>query len=290
MMMAVSDFNVKEKSQWCPGCGNFAIVGAIKGALEELGMPQHQTVISSGIGCSSKLPHYVGTYGFEGLHGRTLPVASGIKLANHKLNVIAVGGDGDGYGIGSGHFVHIMRRNYDLVYIVHDNQIYGLTTGQASPTSQPGMKTKTTPYGVIETPFNPVAVAITGGATFVARVFAGDAAHMKETLKQAIAHKGFALVDVFQPCVTFNKLNTYDFFTKRCYKLQDSGHDSANVNAALEKAFEAFSTNYERIPIGVFYKAERPTYEEQQPQLKEKALVEQGLDNLDISAAYQEMM
>ncbi|MDD5340398.1 MAG: thiamine pyrophosphate-dependent enzyme, partial [Candidatus ainarchaeum sp.] len=202
MTVQLADFNVKERSQWCPGCGNFAIVAAIKGALHELDIPTHQTVISSGIGCSSKLPHYVDTYGFEGLHGRTLPVASGIKLANHKLNVIAVGGDGDGYGIGAGHFIHIMRRNYDLVYMVHDNQIYGLTTGQASPTSQLGMKTKTTPYGVVEMPFNPVATAIGGGATFVARVFAGDMAHMKETIKQAIAHKGFALIDVFQPCVT----------------------------------------------------------------------------------------
>jgi 2-oxoglutarate/2-oxoacid ferredoxin oxidoreductase subunit beta len=290
MTVQLADFNVKERSQWCPGCGNFSIVAAIKGALHELGIPTHQTVISSGIGCSSKLPHYVGTYGFEGLHGRTLPVASGIKLANHKLNVIAVGGDGDGYGIGAGHFIHIMRRNYDLVYMVHDNQIYGLTTGQASPTSQLGMKTKTTPYGVVEMPFNPVATAISGGATFVARVFAGDMVHMKETVKQAIAHKGFALVDVFQPCVTFNKLNTYDYFTKRCYKLQDSGHDTSSVNAALDKAFEAFNTNYEKIPIGVFYKADRPTYEEQQPQLKDNALVEQDLSSLDISAAYADMM
>ena len=290
MTVQLVDFNVKEKSQWCPGCGNFAIVSAIKGALHELGIQPHQTVISSGIGCSSKLPHYVGTYGFEGLHGRTLPVASGIKLANHKLNVIAVGGDGDGYGIGAGHFVHIMRRNYDLVYIVHDNQIYGLTTGQASPTSQLGMKTKTTPHGVVEMPYNPLAAGISGGATFVARVFAGDMAHMKDVLKQAIAHKGFSIVDVLQPCVTFNKLNTYDYFTKRCYKLHDSGHDTGNATAALEKAFEAFNTNYEKIAIGVFYKAERQTYEDTLPQIKEKALVEQDIEKLDISAAYQDMM
>jgi 2-oxoglutarate ferredoxin oxidoreductase subunit beta len=289
-MMELADFNVKERSQWCPGCGNFAIVGALKAALNELGIPTHQTVISSGIGCSSKLPHYVDTYGFEGLHGRTLPVASGIKLANHKLNVIAVGGDGDGYGIGAGHFIHIMRRNYDLLYMVHDNQIYGLTTGQASPTSQLGMKTKTTPYGVVEMPFNPIATGITGGATFVARAFAGDMAHLKEMMKQAIAHKGFALLDVFQPCVTFNKLNTYDYFTKRCYKLQDSGHDASNINAALDKAFEAFNSNYEKIPVGVFYKADRPTYEDTLPQLKEKALVEQDLSSLDISPAYADMM
>src|SRR5208283_4710807 len=225
MTVMVAEYNVKERSQWCPGCGNFGLMAALKGALAELDIATHNTVISSGIGCSGKMPHYVNCYGFEGLHGRTLPVASGIKLANHKLNVLAIGGDGDGYGIGSAHFMHIMRRNYDLTYIVHDNQIYGLTTGQASPTSQPGMKTKTTPYGVVETPFNPLASAISGGATFVARSFAGDMVHLKETLKQAIAHRGFALVDVFQPCVTFNKLNTYEFFMKRAYKLQDAGHD-----------------------------------------------------------------
>jgi 2-oxoglutarate ferredoxin oxidoreductase subunit beta len=288
-MINVADFAVKEKSQWCPGCGNFAIVGALKGALADLGVPSHQALIVSGIGCSSKLPHYLNTYGFESLHGRGLPVASGAKLANNRLTVVAVGGDGDGYGIGSGHFLHIMRRNYDLTYIVHDNQIYGLTTGQASPTSQLGMKTKTTPYGVVETPFNPIATAIVGGATFVARVFAGDMVHTKEIFKQAIAHRGFALVDVFQPCVTFNKLNTYDYFTKRCYKLEGSGHDPADRMSALEKAFESSKTGYEKLPVGVFFKEERATYEDTLPQIKEKALVEQSLKGLDISAVYPEL-
>lgn len=284
-MVAIADYNVREKSQWCPGCGNFAIAGALKGALAELQIPQHQAVIVSGIGCSSKLPHYMNTYGYESLHGRGLPVASGIKLANHGLTVVAVGGDGDGYGIGSGHFLHIMRRNYDLTYIVHDNQIYGLTTGQASPTSQLGMKTKTTPYGVVEMPFNPLSTAINGGATFVARAFAGDMAHMKEMFRQAIAHRGFALVDVFQPCVTFNKLNTYDFFTKRVYKLDAEGHDTADRMKALEKAYEQVKTNYERLPIGVFLREETPTYEDSLPQIKEKALVEQPLSGIDISKA-----
>jgi len=284
-MVTVMDYNVKEKSQWCPGCGNFAMVGALKGALSELGIPQHQAVIVSGIGCSSKLPHYVNTYGFESLHGRGLPVASGIKLANNRLTVIDVGGDGDGYGIGSGHFLHIMRRNYDLTYIVHDNQIYGLTTGQASPTSQLGMKTKTTPYGVVETPFNPLSTAINGGATFVARAFAGDMAHMKEVFKQAISHRGFALVDVFQPCVTFNKLNTYDFFSKRVYKLEAEGHDTANRMKAMEKAYEQTASNYERLPIGVFFKEERGTYEDTLPQIKDAPLTAQSISALDISAA-----
>ncbi|MEW6035579.1 MAG: thiamine pyrophosphate-dependent enzyme [Candidatus Micrarchaeota archaeon] len=287
--MAIMDFNVREKSQWCIGCGDFAIVGGLKQALAELNIPHHQVAISSGIGCSGKTPHYLNVYGFEGLHGRSLPVASGIKLANHKLTVLAMGGDGDGYGIGAGHFVHIMRRNYDMTYIVHNNQIYGLTTGQASPTTQLGMKTKTTPGGVIEMPFNPMAGAIIGGATFVGRAFAGDLLHMKAMMKEAIAHRGFALLDVLQPCVTFNKLNTYDFFTKRCYKLQDAGHDSSDKPRALDKAMEDFRSNYEKIPVGVFYKESRPTYEDSLPQLKEKALVEHSLDGIDISPAYADL-
>jgi 2-oxoglutarate ferredoxin oxidoreductase subunit beta len=289
IMVGIADFAVKEKTQWCIGCGDFAIVGALKQALSELQIPNHQTVISSGIGCSGKVPHYINVYGFEGLHGRSLPVASGIKLANNKLNVIAMGGDGDGYGIGAGHFIHIMRRNYDIAYIVHDNQIYGLTTGQASPTTQVGMKTKTTPGGVIESQFIPTATAIVGGATWVGRAFAGDIVHLKTMMKEAIAHRGFALLDVLQPCVTFNKLNTYDFFTKRCYKLQEAGHDSSDRFKALEKAYEDQTSNYEKIPVGVFYKAERPTYEDSIPWIKEKALVEHSIDNIDISPVYHDL-
>jgi len=286
----MTDYNVVEKPQWCPGCGNFGILAALKGAFQELGLRPHETVIVSGIGCSGKTPHYVNTYGFESLHGRPLPVASGVKLANNRLTVLAVGGDGDGYGIGVGHFVHIMRRNYDLTYIVHDNQLYGLTTGQASPTSQLGMKTKTTPLGVVETPYNPLAAAIIGGASFVARAFAGDVAHTKTLMKEAITHRGFALLDILQPCVTFNKLNTYEFFQKRCYKLDAAGHDPADKNKALQKAFEQHETNYEKMPIGVFFREQRPTYEDTLPQIKEKALVEQEIGNIDVSIAYQDFM
>lgn len=290
LMSGIADFGIKERSQWCVGCGDFAIVGALKSALAELNIPNHQTVISSGIGCSGKVPHYINTYGFEGLHGRALPVASGIKLANNRLTVIAMGGDGDGYGIGVGHFVHIMRRNYDITYIVHNNQIYGLTTGQASPTTQIGMKTKTTPGGVIETPFNPMASAIVGGATFVGRAFAGDIIHLKTMIKEAVSHKGFALLDVLQPCVTFNKLNTYDFFTKRCYKLQDVGHDPSDKSKALEKAMEDQKLNYEKIPVGIFFKELRPTYEESLPQLKDKPLSQHDISNVDISPAYDDLL
>jgi 2-oxoglutarate ferredoxin oxidoreductase subunit beta len=287
--MKLEDYNVKERMQYCPGCGNFGLIMALKGALADLGIPNHETVICSGIGCSSKSPHYLNTYGFESVHGRGLPVASAVKLANTDLTVISMGGDGDGYGIGVQHFVHIMRRNYNLTYIVHNNQIYGLTTGQASPTSLLGMKSKTTPWGVIETPFNPIAYAILGGATFVARGFSGDVAHLKEIFKQAIEHQGFAFVDVFQPCVTFNKLNTYDWFRQRVYKLEDTKHKTQNREAAMEKAMEDMRSNYKKVPIGVFYKEKAPTYEDQLPQIKDKPLVKQSL-KVDLKKAYEELM
>lgn len=276
------DFNTKEPIQWCPGCGNFGVLTALKMALTELNKQPHEVVISSGVGCSSKIPHYVMSYGFEGLHGRPVPVAEGIKLANHKLTVIAEGGDGDGYQEGVQHFLHVMRRNHDITYIVHDNQLYGLTTGQASATSLLGMKTKTTPHGVIEIPFNPILTAIDNGATYVARGFAGDINHLKELIKGGIMHKGFALVEVFQPCVSFNKLNTYEWFRERVYKLEESGHNPRDKKAAREKAEEEVASGYKKIPIGLFYKEERPTYEDQLPQLKDSALVEKSL-SVDIA-------
>ncbi|MEM3422937.1 MAG: thiamine pyrophosphate-dependent enzyme [Candidatus Bilamarchaeaceae archaeon] len=282
MTVNINNFNAKEPIQWCPGCGNFGVLTALKMALAELNKQPHEVVISSGVGCCSKIPHYVMAYGFEGLHGRPVPVAEGIKLANHKLTVIAEGGDGDGYQEGLQHFVHVMRRNHDITYIVHDNQLYGLTTGQASATTLLGMKTKTTPHGVIERPFNPILTAIDNGATYVARGFAGDIPHLKELIKGGIAHKGFALVEVFQPCVSFNKLNTYEWFRERVYKLEESGHNPTDKKAAREKAEEEVITEYKKIPIGLFYKEERPTYEEQLPQLKDQTLVEKSLD-VDIS-------
>lgn len=269
---------------WCPGCGDFAILVALKGALSKLNVPPHETVVVSGIGCSGKLPHFIKTYGFEGLHGRSLPAASAIKLANHSLTVVDVGGDGDGYGIGMGHFVHTCRRNLDITYLVHDNQIYGLTTGQTSPTSEKGFKTKSTPEGVIETPVNPIATAITSGATFVARAFSGNIAHLTSTIQQAIEHKGFALVDILQPCVTFNKLNTYKYFTDRVYTLESENWDPTDKYAALKKADEWGP----RIPIGVFYKASRPTYGDELPQLADMPLVKRPINNIDVGGLLKE--
>ncbi len=289
MAVTLNDFNVKERMQWCPGCGNFGLITAVKGALADLGKKNEEVVVVSGIGCSGKSSHYVNTYGFESLHGRTLPVASAVKLANTRLTVIAEGGDGDGYGIGIQHFIHIMRRNYDLTYLVHNNEIYGLTTGQASPTSLLGMKTKTTPWGVIETPFNPLLSAINGGATYVARGFSGEPMHLKELIKGALKHKGFSLVDIFQPCVTFNKLNTNEWFRERVYKLEDKGFDPSDKKAALEKAEEDIKSEYKKCPIGLFYKEEKPTYEDLLPQIKDKPLVDYEL-KIDLKKAYEEFM
>jgi 2-oxoglutarate ferredoxin oxidoreductase subunit beta len=285
----MNDISTKEKPQWCPGCGNYGILTAVKNAITELALEAEEVVLVSGIGCGSKLPHYVNTYGFESLHGRSLPVASGIKLANHKLTVIAISGDGDGYGIGVQHFVHIARRNYDITYIVQNNGVYGLTTGQISPTGHKGMKTKSTPHGAIEIPFNPIAAAIANGATYVARGFAGDLKHLTELIKGGIKHRGFAFIDVFQPCVTFNTLNTYQWFQQRIYKLDENGWKTNDKIKALEKAFEDSLTNYQKVPIGLFYKEERPTYEDELPQLKEKPLAHQDISNVDISKSLDEL-
>ncbi|VVB56639.1 2-oxoglutarate synthase subunit KorB [uncultured archaeon] len=273
----------KHTVTWCPGCGDFAILVALKQALVKAGREPHQTVVVSGIGCSGKLPHFIKTYGFEGLHGRSLPAASAIKMANHALTVVDVGGDGDGYGIGMGHFIHTCRRNIDFTYIVHNNQIYGLTTGQTSPTSEKGFKTKSTPEGVLEEPVNPMALAISAGATFVARGFSGNLPHLADLMCQGIQHKGFAIIDVLQPCVTFNKLNTYEYFVKKVYKLDESNHDASDKTAALAKAEEWA----EKIPIGVLYKVSKPTYEDGTPQLKEGPLVKQSLKR-DVGALLAE--
>jgi 2-oxoglutarate/2-oxoacid ferredoxin oxidoreductase subunit beta len=246
------------KPTWCPGCGDFGVVAAIEMAVKRLKIPSHTLVFISGIGCSSNLPHFLSSYGFHGIHGRVLPVAEGIRWANHGLVVIGTGGDGDGFGIGAGHFIHAMRRNVDLTYVTMDNQIYGLTTGQASPTSTLGHKTKSTPNGVIENPIDPVALALASGATYVARGFSGDVKHLADLVANGIQHHGFSFVDVMSPCVTYNKINTFDFFRQRVYKLEASGHDPSDIVAAWQRALEWGA----KIPIGLFYRVEKPTYED----------------------------
>jgi 2-oxoglutarate/2-oxoacid ferredoxin oxidoreductase subunit beta len=251
---------------WCPGCGDFSVLSALQTALFELGLKPHQVMVISGIGCSSNLPGFINTYGMHTLHGRSLAVGTGAKLGNHELKVICTGGDGDGYGIGGNHFVHTMRRNVDLTYIVMDNQIYGLTTGQVSPTSVKGMKTKSSPHGSVENPINPIPMAIVGGATYVARAFSGKQKHMVEIIKGAIQHKGFSLVDVFSPCVTYNKDNTYQWFNPRVKTLEDQGHDPRDLHQALDKGYMWG----DEIPIGLFWKrTDLPTIEDLEPVLSE---------------------
>lgn len=276
-MVTRDDFASPEEATWCRGCGNYGIMNAIKMALSELDIAPHQILICSGIGCGSKLPHYMRINGFHGLHGRPLPVATGARLANHGLKIMTVHGDGDGYGMGLSHFGHAARRNIGIVDIVQNNRVYGLTKGQYSPTSDPGMRTPTSPEGAIDSPVPPIALAITMGATFVARGYPGELRHLVALLVQALQHDGYALVDVLQPCVTFNRASAYDFYNDRVYKLDETDHDTANRTAAWERALEWG----DRIPIGVFYQVEGvPTYEQQVPALRVGPLVKRPLTTL----------
>lgn len=283
-MAKPEEFNTPYFPTWCPGCGNFGIWNGLKKALSELELAPKDVAIVYGIGCSGNMNNFINTYAFHAIHGRTLPVATGIKLANHKLQVIAVAGDGDSYGIGIAHFVHAMRRNLNLTHIVHNNMVYGLTTGQTSPTSGRGFVTKSTPRGVIEEAVNPLALAISAGATFIARGFAGDMLGLTELLKEAIQHQGFSLVDVFQPCVTFNHVNTYQWYKKRLYKLEEEGYKPDDKYQAFSKSQEWG----ERIPIGIFYQESRKTYEDELPALAQSPLVEQDIEDIDITQAIKE--
>jgi 2-oxoglutarate ferredoxin oxidoreductase subunit beta len=260
---------------WCPGCGNFPILRMLKQALAELQIGPNNLVLVSGIGQAAKIPHYFKTNLFNGLHGRALPAATAIKASNPALTVIAESGDGDMYGEGGNHFLHTIRRNPDITNIIHDNMVYGLTKGQASPTSQIGFKTPVQVKGVFLEPFNPLAVAIALDASFVARAFAGDAQQTKEILKRAIRHKGYAIVDIFQPCVTYNKINTYQWFKEHAYYLEDS-HDYHDRNEAFNRATET-----EKLPLGIFYiNSEKTTFEENIGiyQKKETPLYKRGPD------------
>lgn len=276
-MVSRADFASPESPTWCTGCGNFGILNGIKMALVELDIAPHELLICTGIGCGSKLPHYMKVNGFHGLHGRPMPVATGARLANHGFRVMTVHGDGDGYGMGLSHFAHAARRNINLVDVVQNNRVYGLTKGQYSPTSKPGMHTPTSPEGAIDLPVPPLALAITMGATFVARAYPRELRHLVSVLVQALQHDGYALVDVLQPCVTFNRASAYDFYNERVYKLEETDHDVSDRTAAWEKALEWG----DRIPIGVVYRAEgQPTYEQQVPALRDGPLAERPLTKL----------
>lgn len=264
--VTVKDLKGRVDPDWCPGCGDFGVLAALKQAIAELGLPPHEVMTISGIGCSSNLPGYLNTYGMHTLHGRALAVATGAQLANHHLKIVVTGGDGDGYGIGGNHFVHAMRRNVDLTYLVMNNQVYGLTTGQLSPTSIKGMRTKSTPFGSVENPVNPIPLALAAGATYVARGFTGQQKHLVELIKGGIEHKGFALVDIFSPCVTYNHDNSHEFFKQRTRKLEEMGHAPTDFHGALEKGYLWGDV----IPIGLFWKREDlPALDELEPVLDE---------------------
>lgn len=258
---------------WCPGCGNFSILKTFREAMVELNMEPHQFTIVSGIGQAAKFPHYVRCNTFNGLHGRTLPVATGIRLANHEMPVIAIAGDGDCYGEGGNHLMHAMRRNVNVKLFVHDNQVYGLTKGQASPTTMEGTITKNQPFGVLSEQLNPMALAVALDCSFVARGFSGDMVHLKGLIKEAMNHKGFSLVDILQPCVTFNKLNTYAWYKERVYHIEE-GHNP-------EDRVEAFKRSLEwgdRIPIGIIYRNRRLPLEDRVPVIKDSPLVRQPFE------------
>lgn len=267
-MVSPEDYGNFETA-WCPGCGDFGILKALKKALAEMDKSPDEMLLVSGIGQAGKLPHYLRCNFFNGLHGRTLPPATAAKIANHELTVMAIAGDGDCYGEGGNHFIHAIRRNPDITLLVHDNQIYGLTKGQASPTTEHGMKTKINREGVFNRQLNPLALAISQDCSFVARSFSGDIQHLSETIKKAIEHKGFSLVDILQPCVTFNHLNTFKWYSERVYKLDENEYPLNDRVKAFEKSLEWG----DRIPLGVLYANERPVLEDSFDVLKSGPLV-----------------
>jgi len=285
-MVTLEDLKTPKKNTWCPGCGNFGILMGFKNALVQLGLERDQVVLVSGIGCHGKMVNYVNVNGFHGIHGRVLPLATGIKLANPNLVVVGFSGDADCYDEGWGHFSHAIRRNIDMTLIVHDNMVLGLTTGQTTATSQKDFKTKSTPFGSIPPALNPVAHALVSNGTFVARGFAGDMRYLTGLIVEAIKHRGFAFLDVFQPCVTFNYLNTYDWFKERVYKLEGEGHDYTDRRKALEKSFEWG----DRLPIGVFYKEERPTYRDGLSHVEDVTLTKLPTEDIDITPLLESMM
>ena len=253
-MIEVKDFKPEVAPDWCPGCGDFGVLNGLFQVCADLQIHPHDLMVVSGIGCSSNLPGFFRSYGVHSLHGRALPFATGAKLANQAMTVIVTGGDGDGYGIGLNHFIQAMRRNIDVTYIVMNNEIYGLTTGQVSPTSETGIETKTTPHGNLEGMLNPLSLALAAGCGYIARGFSGQPKHLTQLYKDGIQHRGFALIDVFSPCVTFNKHNSYQYFRDRIYKLEDEDHDPSNLHAAMDRALEWEP----RIPIGLVYRNSDP--------------------------------
>jgi len=282
--MTSEDYNVEMKPAWCPGCGNFGILAAVKKAFAGLDLRPDKVLMVSGIGQSGKLPHYMKCNLFNELHGREIPAAIGAKIANRDLVVIAEGGDGGAYGEGGNHWLHAMRRNHDITYIVHNNQIYGLTKGQASPTSDLDFITGTTPAGA-PSPINPITIALACDVSFVARGFAGDIEHLSSIIIRGVQHKGFALIDILQPCVTFNHKNTFTWYSQRVYKLDDdAGYNPGDRTAAIAKAMEWG----DKIPTGVIYQKTRQVFEDRLPGLGKSPLVKQAINPAPVKSLFKE--
>lgn len=269
-------YQADRETAWCPGCGNLPLRKVLADALAEMDLKPEEVTMYTGIGQAAKMPHYIKVNGFNGLHGRSLPPAIGMRVANPEMTVIVESGDGCSYGEGGNHILHNIRRNPDIIHLVHDNQIYGLTKGQASPTSVPELRTPVQTHGVNAEPLNPVSFAVGMKASFVARSSVGDQEHLKEMIMEAKKHKGYALIDIFQPCVSFNKINTYQWYNKRVYKLED--HDPTDHAAAMKVAQE-FG---DEIPIGIIYREDKPTFRDRIPYLEDKALVDRDVQVEDL--------
>jgi len=279
-MVSIKDYESDFENKWCPGCGNFAILTSMKEAFVKLGLAPHEILIFSGIGQAAKTPHFLKCNMFHGLHGRALPAATGAKTANHNLTILVNSGDGDCYGEGGNHFINAIRRNIDLTLLVHNNKVYGLTKGQASPTSDMHMVTRAQPQGVILEPLNPLTVALALKGSFIARGFTGRTDHLSMLIREGIKHKGFSLIDILQPCVSFNHLNTFQWYNERVYELGKEGHKSSNYMDAISKAGEWG----DHIPIGIFYKEDKPSFTERIPALKESALIDRTYDPQKLKA------
>lgn len=281
---AEGPFTYPKAPTWCPGCGNYGIWGALRKGLLDTGFAKEAIVLVYDVGCSGNMADFNSYYGLHSLHGRSLPAATGLKLANHKLNVVVIVGDGGGYGEGGTHFLNEMRGNHDITLIVHNNHRYSLTTGQYSPTSDKGTKAKSTPEGSIEEPINALAIAVSNHATFVAREFSGDIPRLATRITEAVKHPGFSLVEILQPCPVFNPVQSYDWYRERLVKLEDLGHDPSNKAAAWQQ-----SQTTDKLPIGVFYKTEKKTYHQEIAILENQSLSEQFRSKVSIKELIQEL-
>jgi 2-oxoglutarate ferredoxin oxidoreductase subunit beta len=270
--LQAADYRSDIEPTWCPGCGDFGVISAITKALSELKIKPENVVSVSGIGCSSRTPLFLKNYSMHVLHGRAIPTAIGVKLANPDLTVLVEAGDGDLFSIGSGHNPHAARRNLDLTVLCMDNQVYGLTKNQVSPTSREGLYGSLTPYGSIDKPVNPISYMLTFGATFVAQTYAGNLKHMSEVIKQAISHRGFSFVNIISPCPTYNKVDTFKYYKDKTIDINEQGHnDIQNLQKALELAtrdLEHYYNESAKVPIGIFYEKEEPTYHDRENEIK----------------------